>query len=124
MWLPKLAPKRNKTQSVLQASPMSDEAHIKRERAKARELRASQWWKQQIGPGLCYHCGKKFLKSELTMDHLIPVARGGKSSKNNVVPSCKPCNRARGHKLDVERTFESLEPIRGFGDDYDDEDYE
>ena len=86
---------------------MSDEAHIKRERAKARELRASQWWKQQVGPGVCYHCGNKFLKTQLTMDHLIPVSRGGKSSKNNVVPSCKPCNQTRGHKLDVERAFES-----------------
>lgn len=83
-----------------------DEAHIKRERAKARELRSSQWWRQQIGPGLCHHCGKKFLKTELTMDHLIPVSRGGKSSKNNVVPSCKPCNQSRGHKLNVERAFD------------------
>lgn len=88
---------------------MSDDAHIKRERSKARDLRSTQWWKQQVGPGLCRHCGGKFLKTELTMDHLIPVARGGKSSKNNVVPSCKACNKARGHKLDVERAFESLE---------------
>ncbi len=42
------------------------------------------------------------------MDHLIPVARGGKSSKNNVVPSCRPCNQTRGHKLDVERKFDQL----------------
>lgn len=86
----------------------SDEAHIKRERAKAKELRASQWWKQQIGPGLCHHCGQKFKKTDLTMDHLIPVARGGKSSKNNVVPSCRPCNQSRGHTLDVERKFDQL----------------
>ena len=104
---------------------MSDEAHIKRERAKARELRASQWWKQQVGPGVCHHCGKKFLKSELTMDHLIPVARGGKSSKNNVVPSCKPCNQARGHKLDVERAFEAREQsLREMGSDYDNSSFE
>lgn len=87
---------------------MVDDGHIKRERAKAKELRASQWWKQQIGPGLCHHCGKKFSKTDLTMDHLIPVARGGKSSKNNVVPSCRPCNQTRGHKLDVERKFDEL----------------
>ncbi len=102
---------------------MSDEAHIKRERAKARELRNSQWWKQQIGPGVCHHCGNIFLKTELTMDHLIPVARGGKSSKNNVVPSCKPCNTARGHKLDVERAFERFEASQyersGFEEDDD-----
>jgi 5-methylcytosine-specific restriction protein A len=91
------------------------EAHIKRERAKARELRASQWWRQQIGPGVCYHCKNKFKKHELTMDHLIPLARGGKTAKNNVVVSCKKCNTERGYKLDVERTFEKLENEDGDG---------
>ncbi len=79
----------------------SDE-HKRKERAKARELRASQWWRQQIGPGICHHCGEKFDKKELTMDHLTPVARGGGSTKNNVVPSCKACNTKRGAKMDVE----------------------
>ncbi len=82
---------------------------IKRERAKARELRQSQWWKQQIGPGRCHHCGGQFPKTQLTMDHLIPVARGGKSTKSNVVPSCRPCNQSRGHVLDVERTMASMQ---------------
>jgi 5-methylcytosine-specific restriction protein A len=83
--------------------------HIRRERAKARELRASQWWRQQIGPGLCHHCGGKFDKTELTMDHLIPLARGGKTAKGNVVPSCRNCNASRGHVLDVERTLAQME---------------
>ncbi len=69
----------------------SDE-HIRRERAKARELRGSQWWRQEIGKGVCYHCGMKFLREELTMDHVIPVSRGGKSNKKNIVVSCKQCN--------------------------------
>lgn len=81
---------------------------IKKERQKAQELRASQWWKQQIGPGLCHHCGQKFLKSELTMEHLIPLSRGGKSNKKNVVPSCKACNSTKGHKFEVELRFDKL----------------
>lgn len=87
---------------------MADQAHIKRERAKAREMRESQWWKNQIGPGLCHHCGQKFPKSQLTMDHLTPLARGGKTTKSNVVPSCKACNQTRGHKLDVERAMDEM----------------
>lgn len=82
--------------------------HIRRERAKARELRASQWWRQQIGPGLCYHCSGKFEKHELTMDHLLPLARGGKTTKSNVVVACRSCNASRGHVLDVERTLANL----------------
>lgn len=77
-------------------TPASGE-HVAKERARARELRQSQWWRQQIGMGVCYHCQGTFKKEELTMDHLIPVVRGGTSSKNNVVVACKPCNSAKGN---------------------------
>jgi 5-methylcytosine-specific restriction protein A len=86
-----------------------DPEHIKRERRKAQELRQGSWWKQQIGPGVCHHCDQKFVKEFLTMDHLIPLARGGKTSKSNCVVSCKDCNSARGSQLDVERTLADLE---------------
>ena len=79
------------------------EAHIKKEREKARELRASQWWKRKLNEGLCFHCGQKFPPGDLSMDHLIPVGRGGHSDKNNVVPSCKPCNTAKKSLTPAER---------------------
>ena len=78
------------------------EEQVRREREKARELRASQWWKRKRGAGRCHHCGGKFVPAELTMDHLLPIIRGGKSTKGNVVPSCKPCNSARKHRLPFE----------------------
>ncbi|WP_413294955.1 HNH endonuclease [Bdellovibrio sp. HCB185ZH] len=84
------------------------EAHQKKEKAKARELRQSQWWRQELGKGLCYHCGEKFKSAELTMDHLIPIARGGKSTKNNCVPSCKDCNSKKGYKTRAEMALEEL----------------
>lgn len=69
-----------------------DSAHVKRERAKAREMRGSSWWKQQLGKGVCYYCENKFSRDELTMDHVIPLSRGGRSTKKNIVVSCKQCN--------------------------------
>jgi 5-methylcytosine-specific restriction protein A len=78
------------------------EEQIRRERQKARELRASQWWKRKRTTGLCYHCGGKFAPRELTMDHLIPIIRGGKSTKGNLVPSCKKCNTERKYQLPFE----------------------
>lgn len=78
------------------------EADMRRERQKARELRRTQWWKRKRASGLCHHCGGKFAPADLTMDHLVPVVRGGKSTKGNVVPSCKPCNSARKHRLPFE----------------------
>ena len=89
----------------------ADPAHIKRERAKARELRASQWWRQQVGRGVCYHCGQAFRKEDLNMDHLLPLARGGKTTKKNVVVSCKSCNFSKGYKTAVDQALADLNRI-------------
>lgn len=86
----------------------ADPDHIKRERNKAQELRQSSWWKQRLGIGDCYYCGQKFTKSQLTMDHIVPVARGGKTSKNNCVVCCKECNNKKGHHMPVEITMNAM----------------
>jgi len=78
----------------------------KREKAKARELRQSQWWKGQLAKAVCYHCQKRFHPKDLTMDHLIPIVRGGKSDRNNCVTSCKECNSKKGNKTRAELTME------------------
>jgi 5-methylcytosine-specific restriction endonuclease McrA len=80
------------------------EEQVRRERQKARELRASQWWKRKRSAGVCHHCGVKVAPADLTMDHLVPIIRGGKSNKGNVVPSCKNCNSERKHRLPFERS--------------------
>jgi HNH endonuclease len=36
------------------------------------------------------------------MDHLVPVGRGGRSVRGNVVPSCKDCNNRKRSFLPVE----------------------
>ena len=75
------------------------EEEIRRERQKARELRATQWWKRKRASGVCHHCGEKFPPDELTMDHLVPLVRGGKSTKGNLVPACKECNNKKKYAL-------------------------
>jgi len=82
--------------------------HQKKEKAKARELRDSQWWKGQLARGVCYHCEQRFHPSALTMDHLIPIVRGGKSDRKNCVTSCKECNSKKGHKTRAEMALENL----------------
>jgi len=79
-----------------------DDATIRRERAKARELRASPWWKRRCAPGVCHYCGQQVGAKALTMDHLVPIIRGGRSSKGNVVPACKRCNALKQHRLALE----------------------
>jgi len=89
----------------------ADPAHIRREKQKARELRQSQWWKRKRSTGICYYCKRKFPPEELTMDHLVPLARGGRTTKGNVVPCCKECNSRKNYLLPIEWQ-EYLETIR------------
>jgi len=78
------------------------EADLKRERGKARALRQSQWWKRKLSPGVCHYCGRQVGARRLTMDHVVPLIRGGKSSRSNVVPACKDCNTQKQLLLPVE----------------------
>jgi len=78
------------------------EEEIRRERAKARELRKTQWWKRKCAAGICHYCKKKVNPKDLTMDHIVPVIRGGKSTKGNLVPVCKECNDKKKYLLPIE----------------------
>ncbi len=79
-----------------------DDDAIKKEKSKARILRSSQWWKRRRSTGICHYCGEKSNPLELTMDHLIPISRGGKNNKGNVVPACKSCNNKKKYMLPTE----------------------
>jgi len=79
-----------------------DEADIKRQRHKARQLRESQWWKRCLAKGICHYCKRSTPPKELTMDHIVPVSRGGRSTKGNVVPACKECNNKKKQLLPME----------------------
>ncbi len=87
---------------------------IAREKAKARELRRTQWWKRRVAVGVCHYCGRRFAPAELTMDHVVPLARGGRSVRSNVVPACKDCNTKKRYLLPVEWA-EHLDRLRRGG---------
>ena len=44
----------------------------------------------------CQYCGKHF--RELTLDHVIPRSRGGQSTWENLVASCRTCNGRKGNR--------------------------
>lgn len=81
---------------------------IAREKQKARKLRKSQWWKNIIAKGICHYCQQHFPPEELTMDHIVPLARGGKSTKGNVVPCCKECNNQKKYLTPVEMIIKNM----------------
>ena len=49
--------------------------------------------------GICHYCGRTFPPKDLTMDHVVPIIRGGTASKGNCVPACKACNSAKKYLL-------------------------
>jgi len=82
-------------------STVTDQENRK-EKQKARDLRETQWWKRKCAERKCYYCEREVPPQELTMDHIVPVIRGGKSAKNNIVPACKECNNKKKHSLPME----------------------
>jgi 5-methylcytosine-specific restriction enzyme A len=83
---------------IISATP----EEIRREKEKARVLRKTRWWAQRIARGVCPYCGRRFAPSELSMDHIVPIVRGGKTTKGNVAPVCKECNSKKKYLLPME----------------------
>ncbi len=86
----------------------SDPVHSRREREKARQLRKTAWWQAQLQKGVCHYCGRQVGAANLTMDHVIPVARGGRSIKGNCVPCCKECNNQKRALTPAEQILNKL----------------
>lgn len=47
----------------------------------------------------CMWCPGWFTRRELTVEHIVPLARGGLDNDNNKGLACAPCNQARGHDM-------------------------
>lgn len=46
----------------------------------------------------CQYCGLKGTHFELTLDHIIPRARGGTTDPENLCAACFPCNQRKGDR--------------------------
>lgn len=76
------------------------------------------------GKGKCFHCGVRLLRSLkhydhprfFTVDHLKPLAFGGKSDKANTVACCRQCNLQRRHRAYLAETAqqEMFTGVKGF----------
>ena len=44
----------------------------------------------------CQYCARTLSRSELNLDHVVPRAQGGRTTWENVVCSCVPCNLRKG----------------------------
>lgn len=62
----------------------------------------------------CAYCGTKIVElSDCTVDHVIPRAQGGKSTWDNCVTSCKPCNHEKADRTPSQANMHlKLKPYR------------
>lgn len=58
----------------------------------------------------CQYCGKQFTTNELTFDHVVPRALGGKTEYSNIVSACVSCNTRKGSKQDMKPINYPREP--------------
>ena len=72
-----------------------DDETLRREKARARALRQTAWWRRRIATGLCHYCRRAVGPKALTLDHVVPLVRGGRSVRANMVPACKDCNNKK-----------------------------
>jgi len=47
---------------------------------------------------VCAYCGGHFVELDLTVEHILPVSRGGRHEWTNVVTACRSCNTRKGSR--------------------------
>lgn len=55
--------------------------------------------------GICACCGKKLTTKTMTVDHIIPISRGGNNHPNNLTVLCETCNKDKSNHLYLPVTF-------------------
>ena len=74
-----------------------------KQRRRARKINAGgngitvkQWhnMKEEYNR-LCAYCNQE---KPLAMDHVVPLAKGGRHDVDNIVPACRSCNASKGNK--------------------------
>lgn len=82
------------------------------DRVPKRQVRFSRFNIYGRDRNMCQYCAKRFPRSEINIDHVIPRSRGGASTWENVVCSCHACNRRKGGRTPMEAGMHLLHPPR------------
>lgn len=77
-----------------EAQALSESRRRARKKSLPNTLTLSEW--QAVCAAYknrCAYCGRK---AKLTMDHVLPLSKGGGTIAHNIVPACLSCNSAKG----------------------------
>ena len=70
----------------------------RKRRRRRRTLRQRRRHLFQLNP-VCKYCGVALQWESSTVDHVVPISKGGTNDLQNLVLACKPCNTRKGNKL-------------------------
>lgn len=85
-----------------QSHPEVVTSHVHVRRARKRLLPAVSCGlriKELLCYKICYWCPSTLTAVNRTIDHITPLARGGKHVPDNLVAACASCNQLKGKKL-------------------------
>lgn len=58
----------------------------------------------------CLYCSCSVNRTTATLDHVIPVSRGGKTEWSNIVTACAACNTKKGNKMSMKPLYKPYQP--------------
>lgn len=84
---------------VRAANALREHSALRRAREVGAEgsVSRAEWeeLKDQFGRR-CLSCGRTENETLLTLDHVVPLSRGGSNTIENAQPLCRPCNSSKG----------------------------
>lgn len=74
------------------------ERHLYRKRLKENGIFeiSKKDWRYLLNQKNCFYCERQ---TKLTLEHVVPVSRGGRHSIGNLVMACKTCNSSKHARL-------------------------
>jgi 5-methylcytosine-specific restriction protein A len=95
--------KIERSKAYYKAHPEKTLAHAKRRRALKQNAPVIEPVDRQAvilrDHSTCYLCNRVLQNNEITLDHVIPLARGGWDTESNLKVACRSCNCRKKNKL-------------------------
>lgn len=102
--------------SVCNTARINKQKSLDRHRARSKvrgsyQVTVEDWMK--ILRDFDYRCAYCRVTGPMTIDHVVPLSRGGRHAYSNLVPCCAPCNSDKANKTVIEwRKGASKSPIK------------
>ncbi len=98
--------KKPKVAAVKKAKEVLDCAGFKTTTDEKKRIERNKVRLAAFPDGLyCYYCTERLTPVTYTIDHVIPLSKGGRNTQINKVYSCMKCNREKGDSLDKNKWF-------------------